>query len=131
MKKSGIAFHVHHNTLFEFCYDYDERAEFIQRCKPYNEQELRLRLFQLIPLDRLPKKGLATYLKAQEAYDKVREVYHKAGETLDKAREAYYKTREVYLKANEKALEKLHSELCPDCPWDGETIFSKETKNET
>ena len=123
MIKSGFAFHVHHDVKIEFCFDYDERAEFILKYKPVKERRLRLRLFQLIPLDRLPKKGLATYLKAQEAYDKVREVYHKAGEALDKAREAYFKTREAYLKANEKALDKLHSELCPDCPWDGRTIF--------
>ena len=125
MIKSGLAFHVHHNILIEFCYDYDERAKCIQQCKPIEEQELRLRLLQLIPLDRLPKKGLEVYLKAQEAYDKAQEAYLKAWEAYDKAQEAYDKAREAYLKANKKALEKLHTELCPNCPWDGETIFKR------
>ena len=147
MIKSGLAFHVHHNILIEFCYDYDERDKVIKRDKPRSERKLRLRLFQLIPLNRLPKKGLRAYLKAwencikaRETYYKTIEAYNKAWEALDKAGETYYKAieaynkarealdkaGEIYLKVNKQALEKLHTELCPDCPWDGETIFSKE-----
>lgn len=92
MAKSGFAFHVHHNVLAEWCYDYGERVKVIKKDKPVEEQELRLRLFRLIPEDRLPVK-------------------------LDKAWEAYGKELKI-----------LHQELCPDCPWDGHTIFSKEVK---
>ena len=91
-KKSGVAFHCHHDQLVEWCFDYDERVKFIKEHKPPEEQELRLRLFKLIPKDRLPGK-------------------------LVKARAAYWKARAAY------DWDKLHKELCPDCTWDGKTIF--------
>jgi hypothetical protein len=40
----------------------------------------------------------------------------------DKALAAYYKALEPYL----PAINALHAVECPDCPWDGETIFPKE-----
>ena len=140
---SGFAFHCHHGTLFEWVTDYDERVGYIKENKPREEVELRLKLFRMIPEDRIPKellkaeearyKAEEAYYKAREAYSKTLEAYYKAREAYDKAREAYYKAREAYDKAREaycKAgeayypkIEKLHSELCPDCPWDGKTIF--------
>ena len=134
MQKSGFAWHCHHDVLYEFVFDYNDRVKFIKKNKPENERALRLKLFKLIPEDRLP----AALLQAREAYDKAREAYDKAWEAYDKAREAYDKAWEAYNKAWEaydKAreahipfLEQLHAELCPDCPWDGRTIFSKEDK---
>jgi hypothetical protein len=47
--KSGLSIHCHHNILIEHCYNYDERVEAIKRDKPQNEQEIRLRLFKLLP----------------------------------------------------------------------------------
>jgi len=156
-KISGFAFHCHHDTLFEGVYDYDERVRVIKRNKPQKEQELRLKLFRMIPDNLVPstlrkaweaygKAGEAfdkaweafgkereAYCKAGEAYGKEREAYCKAGEAFDKAGEARDKAWEAYGKAWEaygkerKAclpeIEKLHKELCPDCPWNGKTIF--------
>ena len=123
MVKSGYAFHVHHDKLVEFCSDYDERVEYIKKDKPKAEQELRLRLFQIIPMNRLPQP----LIKAREAYGKAREACNKAWEAYGKAREAYGKAWEACNKAREaceKALGaydtemiKLHQELCPNCPW--------------
>ena len=45
-KASGLYWHVHHDRLFEWCYDYAERAEFIRTDKPEHERALRLRLMQ-------------------------------------------------------------------------------------
>ena len=146
MKKSGFAFHVHHDTLFEWCYDYDRRVEYIKNFKPKQERKLRLRLFKLIPEDKLPvrfRKAGEAYRKAWEAYDKAWEAYRKDWEAYDKAWEAYRKAWEAYRKAQkayykaqkayykaQKAytteIEALHKELCPDCPWDGKSIFGKE-----
>jgi len=136
--KSGLAFHCHHNTLVEFVYDYDERVEYIKASKPPSEQKLRLKLFQLIPTDLIPGLNSAEWKacdKAGEAYDKAWKAYSKAGEAYSKAEEAYYKAGEAYYKAEEayfrkfgKKLELLHGKLCPDCPWDGYTIFKKEIK---
>jgi len=118
MSKSGVTFHCHHDILLEYCYDYDERVSYIKKHKPKDEQELRLRLFKMIPEDRLSQDGLKDYYKVAEAYNKAQEAYRKA-------REAYDKAQEAYIKKNSKALNELHNELCPDCPWDGKTIFSK------
>ena len=146
MRKSGFAFHCHHDTLVEYVYDYDERVAYIKSDKPEGEQELRLRLFQLIPDERIPKqllrageayrKAWKAYRKAWKAYRKTGEAYRKTGEAYRKTGEAYRKTGEAYRKTGEACekvmdkntayLEELHAELCPDCPWDGKTIFSKE-----
>lgn len=125
MKKSGVAFHVHHDRLIEYCHDYDERVAFIKQYKPQEEQKLRQRLFQIIPDDRLPQKGLKAHIKARKTHDKAWEAYTKAWEAHYKAREAHYKAREAYMRKNRDAIEKLHTELCPDCPWDGETILGQ------
>ncbi|KKN12481.1 hypothetical protein LCGC14_1016050 [marine sediment metagenome] len=115
--KSGIAFHCHHDVLAEYVYDYEERVEFIKDSKPETERKLRLKLFKLIPQDRLPQKAWDAYGKAWDACGKAWDAY-------DKARGAYDKARDACGKTNHKALEKLHKELCPDCPWDGHTIFN-------
>ena len=75
--------------------------------KPKEEQELRLHLFQ-------PVKG-----------DLSAEVIE-TGQAYNKARRAYYKARQTYTKAlnnSMPAIEELHKIECPDCPWDGKTIF--------
>jgi hypothetical protein len=121
--KSGFAFHLHHNKLVEWCHDYDKRVEVILSNKPKKEQELRLRLFKLIPEDRLPPD----LLKAGKAYDRARRKYSKATQigivkafdTEQRKFDAYYATRADH----QYDLEVLHKELCPDCPWNGETIF--------
>ena len=117
--QSGLAFHVHHDVLMEYCTDYEERVNYIKEHKPQSEQEIRLRLFQLIPSARLPPP----LVKAGKAYYKAREACVKAGETYVKAWEAYDKAWEAY----EPQIVELHKELCPDCPWDGETIFPQST----
>jgi len=137
-RQAGFAFHVHHDQLMEFCFDYAERIEYIKNHKPQGEQKLRLRLFRLIPPRRLPQALIGAwevYDKAREACDKAREACDKAWEVYDKAREARNKAREACDKAweaRDKAREacmpeiiKLHEELCPNCTWDGKTIFVK------
>jgi len=66
-----------------------QRVSYIKIYKPKEEQDLRLRLFKLIPLDKLP----AEWKKAD-------------AELLS-------------------LLVTLHEELCPECPWDGKTIFTE------
>ena len=135
----GIAFHCHHSILLDYVHDYQERVDYIKNHKPKDEQELRLRLFKMIPEDRLPKKGLAAYdkawdayIKAGDAYDKARDAYNKAWATCVKAGDAYIKARDAYNKAwatygkgNKTEFEALHKELCPDCPFDKGTIFTR------
>ena len=57
--KSGLSIHCHHNILIEHCYNYDERVEAIKRDKPQNEQEIRLRLFKLLPKEAIEELPIA------------------------------------------------------------------------
>ena len=99
---SGFAFHVHHDVLVEYCTDYQERVDYIKERKPANEQGLRLRLFKMIPIDRVPP-------------------------VLVEAGKAYVEAGKAYEPAE---LIKLHTELCPECTWDEKqkTIFPREGK---
>ena len=125
MTIKGIFWHVHHeDELLEYCYDYDERVRFIKENKPKNEQELRLRLFQPVK-GKLPVvvvRTWAAYQKAWVAYNRAVAAYDKAGAAYEKVRA----TRDKAIKDNMPAIEKLHQEECPDCPWDGKTIFRKD-----
>ena len=112
--KSGLAFHCHHDRLYEWVYDYDERVEYIKQHKLLEEQALRLRLFKLIPLDRIP--GIDS--QPWEACDEAREA-------CDEARKAYNEAWEAYDEAWGYKIVELHKELCPDCPWDREKEIKK------
>ena len=117
MIKSGVAFHEYHDHLISFCTNYDERVKYIKKHKSAHEQTLRLRLFKLIPEDRVPGKdspALQAFYKTGQVYYKAWQAYNKAGKTYDTA------YREQILK--------LHTELCPNCTFNEETIFTR--KNE-
>jgi len=140
-KQAGFYWHVHHDMLLEWCYDLEERIDYIKKLKPADEVETRLKWMQPVE-GKLPK----AVIEAGKAYCKAREVYRKAGETYweacyaeekvgeayGKAREAYRKAWKPYCKAREpyhKALrdhkdevEALHDKEHPDCPWDGKTL---------
>ena len=111
MKKTeaGMYWHVHHDTLLEYCYDYNERRTFIERNKPANEQKLRLRLFAPVSGE-LPK----AYHEAWKAHAEARKAYAEAWKAFDEV-----------LKACDDEIQALHKIECPDCPWDGNTIFPK------
>ena len=129
--KSGPAFHGHHDTLVGFCYDYDGRVEYIVNLKPREERELRLRLFKLIPEEKIPGRDSEEFqaiTKAWEAQAKAWEAQAKAWETQAKVWEAQAKAVVAYTTKFKEELEKLHNELCPNCPWDGETIFTRRNK---
>jgi hypothetical protein len=90
--KKGLAMHVHHNVLFEYCYDYKERVTAIKNNKPAGEQEVRLRLFKMLSkeaIEELPEK----LLKADADWDK-------ANADLDKADADWYKADADWYKAD-------------------------------
>ena len=124
-QNSGLAHCVHHDIHWEYCYDYRGRAEFIKANKPEDEQDLRLKLFKLIPNKLVPgieSKEWRSYvkagqkfwksklfcIKATETYNKVWQSYLTAKEAEDKAEELYYDLTEetyrggsAYIKAKE------------------------------
>ena len=99
-QQTGLFLHVHHDILLEWCHNYDERVAFIRNEKPKEEQETRLRLFK-------PFKG-----KLPQEVVKAAQEYNKAWQEYDKA-----------LNNNKELIEALHKAECPNCPWNGRTIF--------
>lgn len=153
----GYAFHTHHYALVEWCWDYKERTNYIEQWKPLGEQELRLRLFRLIPANHIPlalleagnvyQKAVVIYRREELAYQLARVAfYHKTGGSRSRVVAAYPRARVSYDEAKDTYNEAvdsfreavdsfreagnafdwgaLHNELCPDCPWDGESIFA-------
>jgi hypothetical protein len=126
MNKKGWFWHVHHDTLIEWSDDIDERIEYIKIGKPANEIPLRLKLLKLVKGE-IPD---AAWQKAGAALEKADAAWQKAGAALEKADAAWQKAGAARQKAgaaletNKKVLA-LHQKECPDCPWDGKTIFSK------
>ena len=96
--------HVHHDVLAErLTCPLSERIAFIRAEKPAHEIETRLRLPK-------PVQNTAVLDAYETAVRPVREVYETAERS---AREP---------------VEALHKQECPDCPWDGKTIFPAEKK---
>ncbi len=151
--KTKIYWHIHHDRLWEpLTEPLAERIKYIKGNKPPAEIELRLRLLKPIT-GRLPveiTKACVAYRKAYVAWDKARAACDKAYVAWDKARAAYDKAYAAWVKAYaayrqvyaawdkaeaawwkacavyQPAMEALHKLECPDCPWDGKTIFPAE-----
>src|SRR3990170_2224375 len=103
--------HIHHEVLLEWSDDIQERIDYIKAHKPPHEVETRLRLLKPVQGALPPKlvKAKAAYAKARDAYDKAKAAYNKAyDECLPQ-------------------IEALHALECPDCPWNGTTIFPETT----
>jgi hypothetical protein len=127
--------HLHHDKLMEWCWDYDERKDFIKTWKSENEKETRLRLLQPVK-GKLPEdvlkagaaygKARAAFTKASVALDKAWSTYRKAAwVAYDKERAAYDKAWAAYKKAIEKNMDRiiaLHARECPNCVWNGEEM---------
>ena len=65
----GVAHLVHHDKHWEWCHDFDERVKFIKYNKPEAERELRLKLFFIVPEDRVPGRDSEEYKVLSKAGD--------------------------------------------------------------
>jgi len=64
--------------------------------------------------------------RASQEYARASQECDRAWEKRDRAREKRDRAREEYDRALEEhaaEIEALHEQECPDCPWDGQTIF--------
>lgn len=115
MKKyiKGFYWHVHHlGPILEYCYDFMGRIEFIKKNKPVPEIEERLRVMQPVK-SKLPRAVI------------------KAGRAYAKARLAYCRKLQVYkqtLEDNKEVLDRIHTEECKNCSWDGLELNFKKKK---
>jgi len=122
MKKLKWYFHVHHDILLEpLIRPLKDRIDYIKEYKPKNEIKLRLKLLKPVK-GKLPNE----VVKTGETYIEAAKVYVQADKFCDKAWEDCDKTWKVYkktLKKYSKEINKLHKQECPNCPWNGKTIF--------
>lgn len=135
--------HVHHDVLCEpLTEPIESRIAYIKANKRPKEIPTRLKLMRPI-LGMLP----AALVQARAAYDQARAAYQQAGAAYWQAGAAYVQARAAYEQAwaaywqaraayeqagaayeqagaaSKSELEALHRIECPDCPWDGRSIF--------
>ena len=114
-QNSGLAHCVHHDIHWEYCYDYRGRAEFIKANKPEDEQDLRLKLFKLIPNKLVPgieSKEWRSYVKAGQKFWKSKLFCIKATETYNKVWQSYLTAKEAdFLRASLDKAEELYYDL--------------------
>jgi len=96
--------HIHHKRLMEAATEpIANRIAYIRENKPASEVPTRLRLLRAVT----DQERAATYNAAIAS----------AGAAYDAA-----------IASAEDDLAALHLEECPDCPWDGTTIFPEEKR---
>ena len=132
--------HIHHSSLFGILQrPIEERIAYIKAHKSKRQQKVRLSLIKPVKgkLPTMLVKAGETYLKSAEAdriawqnylnthaSKKVRDIHDKAQQKLRDDWTAYQEAR----KSCNDEVEALHRKECPDCPWDGKTIFPRKVK---
>ncbi len=114
-KIQGLAIHCHHDHLIEFCYDYDERVNYIIEKKPKNEQAIRLKLFKILPkkaIAELPIKIVKACAERDKAYAEWGKAYAEWGKACAE-----------WGKAKQKI---WHDKWCGCGEWNGTEIIFNE-----
>ncbi len=133
--------HIHHLALLEWSYwPLNTRAAVIAEYKPEREVETRLRLMrpvrgelpaEVVEAGRQVAEAVILYQKADdwvcgEGYrphsTAARDARRKASTAWQDAEEAFVRIQATHA----DAINALHRAECPDCPWDGTTIFPEE-----
>jgi len=141
-KVGSLVWHIHHDMLVEpLTEPFATRVAYIKAEKPVSEIDTRLRLMKPVwgklpeldkaraELDRASAEGY----KARAEWDRASaELVDKAyAELVDKAYAEWTKARAEWTKARAEldraraspSVLALHAKECPNCPWNGETIF--------
>ena len=117
-----LVWHIHHDVLVEALTEsLGARIEFIKEYKRSSEVPTRMRLMKPVrgKLPELAKAG-AEWVKAGAEWAKARAEWDKAGAEWDKAYAEWVKA------IKHPSVLALHAKECPNCPWDGKTIFPKD-----
>jgi hypothetical protein len=134
MKQEGWSIHCHHDQLIEWCYDYQERIDYIKSDKSPDEQPIRLRLFKVLPLKaitEIPVDLQEADAKLREADAKWREADTKSQEAWAKLQEAWAKLQEANNKWSQKDKDTFHAKWCGCKEWNGKEIVFPPMKKET
>src|SRR3990167_5791614 len=149
---SGMAFHVHHDVLFEYCHNYQERVDYINKEKPEHERKTRIKLFAMLTQEQiamLPKEFVEAsqkydearqkYIEARQKYDEVSQKYDEARQKCVEARQKYDEARQKCVEARQKydelwqkydevwqkykpQLEEIHKKICGCKEWNGKEL---------
>ena len=128
VKVGAMVQHCHHEQLAEpLTQPPEKRIAYILSDKPIEEQALRLHLFRPTYNAAL-EAARATYNAAVEAagatYDAVLDAAEATHEAAVEAAQATRATAvDVAQTTYNAAVDVAHQAECPDCPWDGRTIF--------
>ena len=139
IKKLRFYWHIHHKTLCELLTEpIRNRIKYIKENKPAKEIALRLKLLKPVR-SKLPARFIKASQECNKVYqrrEKACQICDKACQRCDKAYQRCEKASQECKKAyqgREKAyreclsqLEVLHKKECPNCPWNGKSIFPKE-----
>ena len=116
-----LAWHIYHEILVEVLTEpIEERLRYIDtekaKCEPSWKIELRKRLLKPVmgPLSEKIEKAYQEWAKADKEREKANQKRKKANQEWEKV-----------LGEHQVEIEALHKVECPDCPWDGTTIFSE------
>lgn len=129
MSKIKYAWHIHHKILFERITgelggedcsgDLDERREYIKTHKPPCEIERRLRLLK--PIAGSLPVGI---IRAEEEFDLAWDAYVANSRANPTGINIAQRKLELAIYAARHEMDALHVQECPDCPWNGQTLFS-------
>ena len=132
MESPQMYWHIHHDRLAEFALGpVEERIAWIKSDKPVDEIETRLRLIR--PVQRKMSgpafKAYLVYIHSvmvraeakinRDTTPNGQRLFSKAHKACNRALDKF----RIYEGAFNKELEILHKLECPNCPWNGETIF--------
>lgn len=136
----GLVWHGHHEALIEWCHGYHERERYIQEVKAQEESPdditLRLQLFKPVKgkLSEEVSRVFEGVSRARASLETATAAYHKARTDLDAACRvidearldlgmAASSARHVVFRSHRAEIASLHALECPNCPWNGKTIF--------
>ena len=117
VKVGAMVRHCHHEQLAEPLTETPKaRIAYILSFKPIEEQALRLHLFRPT-YNAAVKAAWATY---DAVLDAARATYNAAVKAAQATRATAVDVAQTTYNA---AVDVAHQAECPDCPWDGRTIF--------
>ena len=131
MVKYNWYWHVHHDKLIEKSGNINDRLKYILGNKPEDEIPLRLRLLRKVKDQDEVERIMAERKINQDNYlRKMESIQNEYDTKTESIQDGYVRKMEpiwnefnVKKKSLDEDMETLHHAECPNCPWNGMTIF--------
>jgi len=128
-KNKGLCWLVHHDTLIEYCYDYENRIKVIKEAKSSNEVPVRLYEMAFVK-GKLPDEILKTSNKLQKAYANYKKTDNRWKKADVKWQSAVHKAKDEWQSAihnHLSYLKKLHRKERPKTCWNGKKLVFRKS----